>query len=264
MSFLSRIIHGRSDRDRGAPGCDAPFAGYAVVDLETTGFSWSEGDRVIEVAVVLVDAQGAATGTWTTLVNPGRPVAGTRIHQITDRDLLHAPSFGQIAGLLAVSCAGRVLVAHNLGFDSQFLKAEMALAGYPMELGVADGLCTARMAEHYLPHVPATLEDLCYASGITVQHRHWALWDAEAAAGLLRSYMAWDWAFVRHWCRPILRGLAVEWPTPPAADTPLLPRCLPTAGHPDDDWCVPAVRPVVQRVPPLPSGRRRASALRGF
>ncbi|MGO2058637.1 MAG: exonuclease domain-containing protein, partial [Candidatus Corynebacterium faecigallinarum] len=51
---------------------------FAVVDIETTGFS--NHDRVIEVAVVHADADGTVTGTWSTLVNPDRDIPNTRIH----------------------------------------------------------------------------------------------------------------------------------------------------------------------------------------
>lgn len=260
MELLSGWRRRWSRERRARSDCREPFAGYAVVDLETTGFSWDEGDRIIEVAVVQLDERGDPVGTWTTLVDPGRPVAGTHVHQITDRDVLHAPTLSQIAGLVAASCSGRVLVAHNLAFDSRFLKEEMALAGLPVDLGPTDGLCTARLARHYLPHVSGDLGDLCYASGIDVQHRHWALWDAEATGRLLHTYIAGDWAFAQHWCAGIRRSLSVAWPSAAAAeDVPLLPRCLPAAGHPADDWCVPDVSRVVRYSPPLPSGRRRAS-----
>ena len=32
------------------------MTGFAVIDLETTGFAYSRSDRVCEVAVVLLDA----------------------------------------------------------------------------------------------------------------------------------------------------------------------------------------------------------------
>jgi len=235
--------------------CREPFPGFAVLDFETTGFSWERGDRVIEIGLVQLDRKAEPTGAWTTLIDPCRPVAGTEVHQITDRDVLHAPRFAEVADLVVASCADRVLVAHNLGFDAGFLRNELARAGIDVELGGDTGLCTMRMAEHYLPHVSSSLEDLCFAAGIAVEYRHWALWDAEATGKLLRYYLNGDPAFAERWCWPIQRGLAVEWPSPPEGETRLLPRCMPTAGHPSDDWCVPELRPVER--PPLPGRPRR-------
>ena len=238
-----------------ARDCREPFDGFAVLDFETTGFSWAEGDRVVEIGLVQLDQNAEPTGAWSTLIDPCRPMAGTQVHQITDRDVLHAPRFAEVAGLVTASCAGRVLVAHNLGFDAGFLRNELARAGMAVEVDGDTGLCTMQLAEHYLPHASSSLEDLCFAAGIAVEYRHWALWDAEATGRLLRYYLADDPAFAEHWCHPIRRALAVDWPSVPHDAARLLPRCMPAAGHPSDDWCVPEVRPVER--PPLPSRRRR-------
>jgi DNA polymerase-3 subunit epsilon len=229
------------------PSIDTFIDGFAVVDLETTGFSWVEGDRVVEMAVVLLDGHGAPTGGWATLVNPGRPIAGTHIHGITDRDVVHAPDFSQLGGLLAQSCAGRILVAHNLAFDSYFLYHELAAAGVDIELGPRSGICTMQLAGHYYPRAPVALGPLCRSAGIEIRHRHWALWDAEATGRLLRTYIEQDRAFFRHWSEDIERGLTVRWPASLLDGACLLPRCPPTAGHPDDDWCAAGLSPADRR-----------------
>jgi DNA polymerase III subunit epsilon len=53
-------------------------AGFAVVDLETTGL-YPSTDRVVEVAVVHVGCDGQVTAEFSTLINPGRNVGPTRI-----------------------------------------------------------------------------------------------------------------------------------------------------------------------------------------
>jgi DNA polymerase-3 subunit epsilon len=244
-------------RSKGGALCRPPAGGYAVVDLETTGMSWDGGDRVLEIAVVLLDDRAQPTGAWTTLINPGRPVASGEVHGITDRDVLHAPGFADVAGLLAESCRGRVFVAHSIAFDSLFVRKELELAGHFVGLDASTGLCTAELGGHYLPHVAVGLDELCYAAGITIRRRHWALWDAEATGRLLRYYIGSDFAFARHWCRQIERSLALEWPAFAARAVRLLPRCAPTAGHPDDDWCG-VCAPRDDRQPPLPGRPRTA------
>jgi DNA polymerase-3 subunit epsilon len=72
--------------------------GFAVIDFETTGLFAGGHDRVVEVAVVHVDAQGAIEGRWETLVNPGRDLGPQRIHQIRASDIVDAPPFEYIAG----------------------------------------------------------------------------------------------------------------------------------------------------------------------
>ena len=56
-----------------------------VVDTETTGFRVGDGHRLVEVACVTV-TDGRVADTWSSLVNPGRPIPpdATRIHHITD------------------------------------------------------------------------------------------------------------------------------------------------------------------------------------
>ena len=77
---------------------------YAVIDLETTGFSPTT-DRVVEAACVLVE-QGAITRTWSSLVNPGRaiPEYATRVHGITDADVRNAPRFEFVQRQLFKMC----------------------------------------------------------------------------------------------------------------------------------------------------------------
>jgi DNA polymerase-3 subunit epsilon len=222
--------------------------------------SWDAGDRIIEIAVVDLDVRGVAVGCWTTLINPGRPVAGSEVHAVTDRDVVHAPKFSDVAGKLARSCAGRVVVAHNLAFDARFLREELDLCGFGLALNPDAGLCTLTLAEHYLPHVSGQLENYCYAAGIIVRHRHWALWDADATGRLLRYYIQSDYAFARHWCPQIEASLALPWRSLERStddDALPLPRCPPTAHHLADDWCATCSPPDVRR-PPLPDRPRRA------
>src|SRR5207245_596356 len=61
----------------------------AVVDIETTGLH-PGADRLIEISVVRVEPGAAPFITLDTLVNPGRKVAATEIHGITDADVSDA------------------------------------------------------------------------------------------------------------------------------------------------------------------------------
>ena len=63
---------------------------FVVVDVETTGTDPKMAD-LVEVAAVRVKG-GKITDTWSTLVNPGRPIVGNQMHGITDKDVKGAPS----------------------------------------------------------------------------------------------------------------------------------------------------------------------------
>jgi DNA polymerase-3 subunit epsilon len=161
---------------------------YAVVDVETTGLRPSWHDRIVEIAVVRLDAAGRVEDSWTTLVNPKRDLGPQHIHGITAADARRAPTFDQVAGYLTQLLRGRVLVAHNLSFDAMFLAAEYGHLGIEMPAHRDVGLCTMNMAGRYLPS-GRSLADCCVAAGILSTDAHTALGDALAAAGLLTCYL---------------------------------------------------------------------------
>ena len=97
--------------------------GFAVIDFETTGLFPGGHDRVIEVAVVHVSSDGQIEGQWETLINPGRDLGRQDIHRVRAADVMNAPDFAQIAPQLLALLDGRVIVAHNAGFDVRFLLA---------------------------------------------------------------------------------------------------------------------------------------------
>ena len=188
---------------------------YAVVDIETTGLSPALNHRILEVAVVLVDNVGNRVYEWDTLVNPVRDVGATEIHGLSAADVYSAPTFDQIAPELGSLLRGRVPVAHNLSFDAPFLAAEFARAGYFVELDGNSGLCTMRLASHYLSVTSRTLEACCDCIGYRINSAHAALEDARAAAQLLAYYIRQEDDFTRHWADEIAAAQGVAWPAMP-------------------------------------------------
>lgn len=184
--------------------------GFAVIDFETTGFSPAKHDRVVEIGVVHVTADGRITGRWQTLVNPERDLGATHVHGINAADVLDAPVFADVAEHLVELLRGRVLVAHNARFDLGFLTAELSRAGFehPPEL---ESFCTMLLARELLSGAGRSLADCCDACGIELDQAHCALADATAAAELLGVYLAsTDQAM---WHDAIDRALDSPWPT---------------------------------------------------
>ena len=105
----------------------------AVVDVETTGLYNS--DRVVEVAIVTMDAGGTVIDEFETLINPGRDVGPTWLHQVTASMLVDAPSFDDVAHHVASRLDGAVCVAHNLRFDRRMLSNEFEATGITIEWG---------------------------------------------------------------------------------------------------------------------------------
>ena len=177
--MASRVRHPVKST-RSAPNASA---GFAVLDLETTGLSPAKGARTIEIGLVLLEADGTLTDQWQTLVDPGCGAGPTHIHGVTDSMLTGAPCFAEVAGDLASRLEGRTIVAHNASFDVTFLNAEFAAAGLTWE---CKPLCTMRLARKRGIY-PANLEFLCSHFGIENTGAHHALGDALATAELLRQ-----------------------------------------------------------------------------
>ena len=119
---------------------------YAIVDVETTGFSPRE-DRVVEVACVVLDGALREVASFSSLVDPGRPIPAyaTAVHGIRDRDVAGAPSLAALRPRLRELTAGATVVAHNAVFDRRFLTC----------LEDREWLCTLHLARRAFPHAPA-------------------------------------------------------------------------------------------------------------
>jgi DNA polymerase III epsilon subunit-like protein len=160
---------------------------YAIVDVETTGFSPRE-DRVVEVACVVIDARLREIGTFASLVDPGRPIPpyATAVHGIRDRDVVGAPALEALAPRLRALTAGATVVAHNVAFDRRFLTC----------LEDREWLCTLRLARRVFPRAPAyanqALRDYLGIDDPRLRGRaaHRAFADALVTAGVLRACLA--------------------------------------------------------------------------
>lgn len=157
---------------------------FAVIDLETTGFGYT--DRIIEIGVVLLDQDGNEEGRWETLIQPHRDIPNTFIHGITATDLVHAPTFASVAKDLAEVLNGRTMVAHGASFEYRFLNNEFQRVGLSFPEYGGWTLDTAMLAPKLLPGRPKSLKLALAVAGIVNKQPHRAITDAEATAELLR------------------------------------------------------------------------------
>ncbi|TCO32813.1 DNA polymerase-3 subunit epsilon [Kribbella steppae] len=192
---------------------------YAVIDTETTGLLPGHRHRVIEIAVVLLDARGQVEHEWVTLLNPQRDLGPQHIHGILTADVLAAPEFGDVARELGGLLAGRMVVGHNVDFDLGFLRAEFGRLGYAVPLITERSMCTMALAGYLYPGAKRTLGACCAAAGISIEGWHSALADTRATAQLFAQYLQafpspppWQWAYeeVRRLPWPALPGSDVS------------------------------------------------------
>lgn len=95
---------------------------YVVFDLETTGISNTKDD-VIEISAVKA-VQGNVTDTFSTLVNPRRPIpyGASAVNGITDEMVADAPFMEEALDGFLDFIGDFVLVGHNIhSFDLPFL-----------------------------------------------------------------------------------------------------------------------------------------------
>jgi len=164
-------------------------AEFAVIDLETTGFSPQKHDRIIEVGIVRTDPQGKTLKEYCTLINPQRDIGDTQIHGITATDVIGAPVFQEVVGDIHTFLRGAILVAHNAQFDLRFLTYECNRSGAPLPEILS--LCTLSLAKIVAPELPSRrLGVLCEHFGIPLDNAHTALGDARATASLLATLLS--------------------------------------------------------------------------
>jgi len=150
-----------------------------VVDVETTGVNPYRHDRVVEVAVVVITAEGSIEREFVTLINPDRDIGPSSIHGLMSRDIVDAPRFQDVAGALVKVLSGCVaLGGHNVRFDRSFLEFEFQRIGHALpEIPV---FCSMRLAGG------GDLSSCCNCYGVAGPDvAHCALDDARATARLL-------------------------------------------------------------------------------
>lgn len=174
---------------------------YAVVDVETTGTHPGAGDRVTEIAAVVV-RDGVVADRFETLINPERPIPPmiTALTHISWDMVKDAPRFRDVCTDLLQFLEGHVFVAHNADFDWRFVSAEVTRAS-GRRLG-GRRLCTVRLARRILPHLPSRrLDSLARYYDVEIAGRHRAGGDATATAIILlrlldearaRDCRSWD------------------------------------------------------------------------
>lgn len=159
-------------------------ADYCIVDVETTGLS-PRHNGVIEIGLVRVSGL-KIIDTYSTFINPGKdiPYFITQLTGITNEDVYDAPFFEDIADEITEFIGSNILAAHNLSFDSSFLKKEFIYCGKEPLNNL--GLCTLKLSRRIYPMLRSkSLGVVCKHLGLKNSGAHRALSDSEVTAKLL-------------------------------------------------------------------------------
>jgi len=162
---------------------------FAIIDIETCGgtFEFRKG-RITEIAILVHDGLSVVE-TYSTLIDPECYITPffTKLTGITNDMVSTAPKFHEVANKIIALTENNIFVAHSVGFDYGFIKAEFDSLGYEFK---RDTLCTVKLSRKLLPGKKSySLGKLCAGLGIENKARHRAEGDAVATAELFDILM---------------------------------------------------------------------------
>jgi DNA polymerase III epsilon subunit len=163
---------------------------FVIFDVETTGLSPIDGDRIVEIAAVKVKGTQVVDKFYS-LVNPQRsiPAQATLVNNITDEMLHKAPVAADILPQMIHFIGGACVAGHNVRFDLNFLCYELALIGRRLH-DHTPAVDTLKMARDLLPYLSNhKLAYLARSLGVVVDQTHRAMADVELTVAVFLRLM---------------------------------------------------------------------------
>jgi DNA polymerase-3 subunit epsilon len=160
-----------------------------VLDTETTGFEPSQGHRLVELACREIDDFIPTGRTFHAYIDPCRdmPPEAEKVHGLSAAFLKGKPRFEHPEVVDAfLDFVGDVpLIAHNAGFDRNFLNWELRTCGR-VETHDHRWVDTLALAKRRFPGMHNSLDALCKRFKISLSERekHGALIDAKLLAAV--------------------------------------------------------------------------------
>lgn len=157
---------------------------YVICDIEATGLD--EESEPIEIALITYE-NGKVVEVYETFINPLRPLTEyiSNLTMISNRDLLEAPKFYDVADAIRTRLEGSVFVSHNTKFDLGMLRRKFREMGQELKI---KSFCTLKVAQNEIPGLRNyNLDALCSFFGIKNTKRHRAIGDAQATLEIFKE-----------------------------------------------------------------------------
>lgn len=155
---------------------------FIVVDIETTGHSAIDNDKIIEVGIVMIE-NNKITDHYSTLLNPNKTIPPfiANLTGINDEDVRDAPTFKDKAAEIIQLFQDGYLIAHNVPFDLGFLNE--AFRHHHMDELTNPIIDTVELARIFYPQAPSyKLAQLADYLNVSHDKPHRALADAYVTA----------------------------------------------------------------------------------
>ena len=152
------------------------------LDTETTGLSFKDGHRIVEIACIETKDLIATGNVFHRLINPERniPEEAFKIHGFSEKLLSTKQKFDKISDEFLNFIDGKKIIIHNASFDLSFLNGELSALNKntidPRQ--VVDSL---ELARNKFPGISNSLDALCKRFNIDISKRtkHNALLDCQ-------------------------------------------------------------------------------------
>ena len=163
-----------------------------VLDTETTGLSYQDGHRIIEIGAIELLNRRFTGKRFHAYINPERFIdeGALAVHGISNEFLADKALFKEISGDFIDFIEGAELIIHNAPFDVGFINYEFSLLEN-FNKTIAD-YCTVfdtlKFAKQKHQGQRNSLDALCKRYGVDNSQRelHGALLDAEILADVLK------------------------------------------------------------------------------
>ena len=152
------------------------------LDTETTGLSFQDGHKVVEIACIETKDLIPTNNIFHKLINPNRniPEEAFKVHGFSEKFLKDKETFDQVVDEFLGFIKGKKIIIHNANFDLGFLNGELRSLKKDLinEENVIDSLAVAR---NKFPGLSNSLDALCKRFNIDLSRRtkHNALLDCE-------------------------------------------------------------------------------------
>ena len=156
-----------------------------VLDTETTGLDFANGDKIVEIGIVELENYIETGNFFHYYLNPEREssLEALKVHGLTAEFLSNKPKFEDIADELIKFIGSTKIIIHNASFDIGFLNAELKNCNMSVinEENIID---TMIMAKNKFRGQSISLDSLCRRYNIDISNRkiHGALKDAKLLA----------------------------------------------------------------------------------